>query len=141
MRTFKLKSTLTVFLLLFCTIPITTVLSQEVIKFRAKYISTKEYDKWGWSEWTEWKECNTLIVVNPEDERILVYLEDVLTFDIYDTDREVDGTKRVFSCYAIDDDGSRCRIRLVYDEYDDNKQMYVDYDKFIVALAIKPMSR
>ncbi len=113
--------------------------SQETIKFRAKYFSYKEYDRYGWSEWNEWKDVNILIVVNTEDDRITIFSSETQTLDVYDFEESVDGDNTTLRFKAIDQEGNNCRIRFVFNEYDDNRQLYVDYSNFTVVYAIKAL--
>lgn len=113
--------------------------SQEVIKFRAKYMSYKAYDEYGWRDWSDWKDVNILVVLEPEDERITVYAAKTHTLDLYDYDSNTDGDNSVLLFKAIDENGSRCRVRFVYDEYSENRQLYIDYSNFIITYAVKSL--
>jgi len=113
--------------------------SQETIKFRAKYVSYKEFDKYGWSEWNEWKDVNILIVVNTEDDRITIFSSETQTLDVYEYEDYVEGDNTILRFKAIDQEGIYCRIRFVFNEYDDNRQLYVDYSNFTVVYAIKAL--
>lgn len=117
--------------------------AQQIYKFRAKYFCSKnyEYKYGGWSDWSDWKETNLLIVIDLDDERIKIYLDEPQYLDIYDHYLYKDGDKSIISFSVIDNGGIRCRARFVYYEYDDDRQLYIDYSDFTVAYSIKPLSK
>ncbi len=114
--------------------------AQEIYKFRAKYVSFKEYNSYsGWKDWSEWDDINILIVIDTEDQRISIYAKETHTLDIYDSDYSEEGEKNILKFLSIDEDGIKCRARFIYYEDAEERQLYIDYSNFIVVYAVKPM--
>lgn len=82
---------------------------------------------------------NILIVVDTEDERITIFSSETQVLDIYDYDNYTEGDKTISAFKTIDKDGLYCRVRFVYNEFEDDRQLHVDYNNFIVAYTLKPL--
>lgn len=113
--------------------------SQDAYKFRAKYVCFSEYKYNDWSAWSKWEETNILIVIDIDDERITIFANETHYLDVYDYESEKDYEKSILNFWAIDEDGNKCRVRFIYYEEEDYRQIYIDYPKFMVAYSIKPM--
>jgi hypothetical protein len=121
---------------------ISDLYSQSVIKFRAKYTAYCEKKYYGWSDWTDWIETNYLITIDLQDERVTLFADDALNFDVIDYEVEKDNDDETLIIFkAIDDEGYRCQIRFKYDSWYDYRQLYIDYPNFIVVYSLKPMFR
>lgn len=129
-------------LLVICTNSI--LYSQDIYKFRAKYVSYclwEEY-KQDWGEWSEYETVNILIVISLEDQRISIYSNKIQLLDFYDYEIKEEYNKKTLFFKAIDNIGERCSIKYVYFEDEDNRQMYVTYPgNFGVVYEIKAMSK
>jgi hypothetical protein len=109
----------------------TTSAQKKVIKLRSTAFSSRhKINEYKWSNWEDWKETNVLITIDTENDRITIYSAERQVYDIAEdegesTDEDGDET---FSLYCVDDDGVRCRVRLVYlNSRDGEVQLYVDY--------------
>jgi len=133
------------FILLLLSFSASTVLnSQDIYKFRAKYISHCfwEENKQDWGEWSEYEGVNILIVISFEDERITIYSNKTQFLDYYDYELTEEYNKKILFFKAIDNKGDRCSVKYVYFEDEDNRQLYVTYPGILgVVYEIKAMSK
>lgn len=114
--------------------------SQDAYKFRAKYVSFMQKNSYSnWGNWSDWEQTNVLIVINLEDERVTIFAKETHYLDIYKSDTDESGGKSTLYFWAVDEDGINCRIRFIYYEDEDYRQLYIDYSDLIVAYSIKPM--
>ena len=114
--------------------------SQDAYKFRAKYVCFSEKNNYSeWSDWTKWEETNILIVINLNDERITIFAKETHYLDIYNSEIDKSGGNQTLFFWTIDEDGTKCRVRFIYFEDEDYRQIYIDYPRLIVAYSIKPM--
>ena len=105
---------------------------KKVIKLRSTAFSSRhKINEYKWSNWEDWKETNVLITIDTENDRITIYSAERQVYDIAEDEGEStdeDGDEAL-SLYCIDDDGVRCRVRLVYlNSRDGEVQLYVDYN-------------
>ena len=127
----KSKILLTIIFLVFITV---TGYSQ-VYKNRAKQLAYKSKDNYGrWTKWSDWEDCNILIVTNLDNSKFTIYSKVTQEFDIikfYPKEYDDEGVE-VFRILVVDKDGLRCNIRqrFIKSEYF-SSQMYIDYADFI----------
>ncbi len=115
--------------------------SETFFKYRAKYLSYKEYKEIsGWEEWSDWAETNTLITIDLVDERISVYADNQLNFDIIDYSLDENPERSVIYLECLDDDGVRCRVRYSFNDFDEDKQLYIDYDTYVFVFSLKALT-
>lgn len=122
----------------------TLVNSQDVYKFRAKYVSYCIWDEnnQDWDEWSEFEDVNILIVISLEDERISIFSKKTQTLDFYNYEIKEEYNKKILFFKAIDDSGDRCSVKYVYYENDGNRQLYITYPQnFGVVYELKAMSK
>lgn len=118
-----------------------SIQAQNFHKFRAKFVSTKEYkDYGGWDDWSEWSELNYLITIDLDDGRVSIFANEQINFDIIDYDYDETSNRKTIYLKTIDDYGVQCRIRFVYDEVEEDRQLYVDYENFIVVYSLKALT-
>lgn len=103
--------------------------SQDIYKFRAKYLSYCVWEdyKQDWGDWSEYENVNILIVISFEDERISIYSNKTQQLDFYDYEMKEEYNKKIILFKAIDNKGDRCSVRYVYYEDDDDRQLYITY--------------
>jgi hypothetical protein len=109
----------------------TTSVHGKVIKLRSTAFSSRhKINEYKWSNWSDWEEASILITIDTDNDRITVYSSQRQVYDIANNEGEStdeDGDKTI-SLYCIDDDGTKCRVRLVYLNSQNEKiQLYVDY--------------
>ena len=112
--------------------------AQSVLKIRTSHTSEKHTDYYGnWTEWSDWKEANILIVVDSQQDRITIYSETTQTFDIIQDEGESlsDRGDPTLNYYCVDENGTKCRIRIV--KRTSGTQIYVDYSNLILCYNLK----
>jgi hypothetical protein len=112
--------------------------AQSVLKIRTSHSCEKHIDYYGnWTDWSEWKEANILIVVDSQKDRITIYTETTQIFDIIENEGESlsDKGDPTFNYYCVDENGAKCRIRIV--KRTTLTQIYVDYSNLILCFNIK----
>lgn len=112
--------------------------AQNVLKLRTSHTSEKHTDYHGrWTDWSEWKEANILIVIDAQQERITIYSETLQTFDIIqdEGDSVSDSGDPTMNFYCVDENGTKCRIRIV--KRTNATQIYVDYNNLMLCYNVK----
>lgn len=112
--------------------------AQSVLKLRTSHSCEKHTDYYGnWTDWSEWKEANILIVIDGQQERITIYTETIQTFDIIEDEGESlsDKGDPTMNFYCVDENGIKCRIRIV--KRTTLTQIYADYNNLILCFNIK----
>ena len=115
--------------------------AQSVLKIRTSYTSEKHTDYYGrWTDWSDWKEANILIVVDSEQDRVTIYSQTTQTFDIIENEGESlsDRGDPTLNYYCVDENGTKCRIRIV--KRTSGTQIYVDYNNLILCYNLKPIN-
>ncbi|MDG4950477.1 hypothetical protein NLM59_06045 [Weeksellaceae bacterium KMM 9724] len=120
-----------IYVLLFASI----LTSAQVVKFRAKLSSTRDYNSGSWGEFTEERISNDLIVLDFDKAKVTIYMrENIEDFDIikeYKTEISSDGT-HINTYKAVDKEGLKCTILFAY--YPDNVKLgmglFVRYGNF-----------
>lgn len=103
----------------------------QVYKCRAYESSLRLQDSYGqWGNWGDFSECNILITIDFNKDRIKIFSNEEQIFDIISYEEAVydkDGDK-ISSMWAVDHDAVKCRLRLIT-LYSQNSrlQLYVDY--------------
>ncbi len=109
-------------------------ISAEVTKFTAYEFSYKTHNEYSnrWTDWSRWENCNILVVVNFDTDRINIYSSTPQEFDIiqyYDIYTDNDGDS-VLKMECVDADGARCSIRVIIRQ-NGTKQLYCDYSNIM----------
>lgn len=115
-----------------------TVKCQDVYKFKAKYVST-QID--GAGSWSTWDDCNVLIVLDFNEERVSMYANKTHTLDFYKwkviDDNKVDGIE----LNAIDENGISCKVSFVIFKNDsEDKRLLVYYKNYSICYAVKNLT-
>ena len=103
-----------------------------VSKLTAYSVAYKYVDDNGeWTQWTDWEDCNILVVLNLDKDRLSIYSNttqeyDIISYDDWESDGE-GGKVAGFDC--VDAEGLRCRVRWRIAK-DMSHQVYVDYNDF-----------
>lgn len=105
------------------------VFASDVYKLQATSVAFKSVDEYGnWDSWSEWEDCNILVVVNFPNDRINIYSSTPQEYDVYEYEEQTTdgegGTIQTFKC--IDASGTRCDLRLRV-QADKQMQLYIDY--------------
>lgn len=111
----------------------------QVYRFKATDFAYRVCDDDGyWSEWTDWEDCNLLVVVNVDREQIDIYSSEPQSFIFYEVGDETEdsdgGTQVEFRC--VDADGLRCTIRRRV-QSDGQLQIYIDYSDISYVYCIE----
>ena len=114
-------------------------LNAQTYKYQTYNFAFATKDRYGlWSDWSDWKSSDMLVVFNGDKDRITIYSERIQEYDIYESEgRERDeygGTTAAFMC--VDDNGLRCRIRI-REQADGSLQLYVDYNDMMWVYGIR----
>lgn len=104
----------------------------QITKLRSTTFAYKtKINDYQWNNWSSWEASNVLISIFDSDDRIVIYSEELQTYDlIKDEGKSVDSDGDVtLSLLCIDNEGLRCRVRLVVLNSENGRmQFYVDYD-------------
>lgn len=119
-----------IFGMLFCVFIINLTFGQ-VLKLRSTSIAYKtQINDYQWSSWSSWESTNVLIVIYSDEDRIVIYSEKTQIYDaIKDEGKSFDSDgDETLSMLCLDNDGIRCRIRVVKLHSQNGKlQFYIDY--------------
>ncbi len=113
--------------------------AQSVLKLRTSHSCEKHTGYRGsWTDWSEWREVNILIVIDGQQDRITIYSETTQTFDIIEDEGESlsDKGDPTMNFYCVDENGTKCRIRIVK-RSDSTTQIYADYNNLILCYNVK----
>ncbi len=116
--------------------------AQTILKLRTSHTCEKHINYYGnWTDWSQWKEANILIVIDGQQERITIYTETTQTFDIIENEGQSTSDKGdpTLNYYCIDENGTRCRIRIIKRD-DSTTQIYADYSNIILCFNIKKVN-
>lgn len=89
-------------------------LNSQVLKFKAFSLSTKvkELDDnldLIWQDWDDWRDNSSLIIIDGKKDRIKIFANKTLVFDIVKYNEEVQDE---FYFYCIDDEGNELKLEL-----------------------------
>lgn len=112
---------------------------QEVFKEHATGIAFKTKDVSSWSDWTEWKKVDILVVRDYAKQTYTFYANKTQHYDvvkIFPKEIDSEGNEN-YSVLAVDDNGVRCMIRRKFvKDPTKSDQIYVEYSDMIIAYAI-----
>lgn len=116
--------------ILFCFFIISLSFGQ-ALKMKATSFAYKiKINDYLWDNWSSWQPSNVLIAVFDTD-RFVIYSEKVQIYDAIKNEGNTidsDGDETL-SILCIDNEGNRCRIRLVILNSENGRmQIYVDYN-------------
>lgn len=107
----------------------------DVMKFQATQLAYKVQGSNGaWEEWSDWEDCDYLVVLNFDKDRIQIYTSSPIRLDIYkygDTESQSDGGN-ITTLSCVDEDGDECEVRVRFQE-DGQMQLYIDYATVMVV--------
>ncbi|WP_157603709.1 hypothetical protein [Polaribacter atrinae] len=89
-------------------------LNSQVLKFKAFSLSTKvkELDDnldLIWQDWDDWRDNSSLIIIDGKKDRIKIFANKTLVFDIVKYNEEVQDE---FYFYCVDDEGNELKLEL-----------------------------
>jgi hypothetical protein len=122
-----MKAFLSILILLFCF----QSTNAQVYKLKTTGFAMKyEIDEYTWSDWSDWAECSVLCTIDVQKDRITIYSKETQVYDVIEKEEEVldDEGDWTLPFVCIDNDGGRCRIRLMKRAEDEQLQLYVDYN-------------
>lgn len=132
-----MKKVITLFaLLLLC-----TGMYADVVKWTAYSFCYKTHNDYynTWSDWSQWEDCNILIVANLNIDRINIYSAETQEFDIiqyYDPYTDSDGDE-VIKMECVDVAGTRCTLRFLRCQ-NGKAQLYCDYSNIMYVYEVYP---
>lgn len=114
----------------------TISIQADILKLKTTSSSFKTYYPLTqtWSNWSEWKECSILVVINTETDIIKIYSKETQDYDIikYGAE-ESDGEGGIVrTLYCVNENGARCNIRFRSTAANDY-QLYIDFNDAIIA--------
>ncbi len=120
------------FVLLFVLFSFMQMNYAEVSKLRTSGIAYQYKNEYSgnWGEWGEWEDCNVLIVIDFDRERITIYSQRTQIYDIIGQQKETEDYESS-SIYldCVDEEGFRCTVQLrFYNETSRGSQLYVTYN-------------
>ena len=119
------------FVLLFVLFSFVQINYAEVTKLRTTGIAYQYKNEYSgaWGDWGPWEDCNVLIVIDGDRDRITIYSQRTQEYDIISTQKETEDyeSSSIF-LDCVDADGIRCTVQLRF--YNDNRgsQLYVTYN-------------
>tara|TARA_R110001599_G_scaffold221395_4_gene420025 strand:- start:49832 stop:50308 length:477 start_codon:yes stop_codon:yes gene_type:complete len=124
------KSTVTFAFVLFLSVFITELSYGQVLKLKTTSLSMKVKNNANrWSDWSDWESTSVLIVF--KDSRITIYSKEKQVYDVIENEgkkTDSDGDD-VLSYYCINEDGARCRLRLIRrNSHNGEAQLYIDFN-------------
>ena len=104
----------------------------QVYKLKSTSLSSQyKVNEYKWSGWSEFEECNVLITIDINKDRITIYSKETQVYDIAEFEGETtdeDGDDFT-SFYCVNEEGLTCRVRLAkLNSQDGLLQIYVDFD-------------
>lgn len=116
-----------------------SIVNAQVGRFRCENLATRilnNNDKW--DEWSDWKPCNYLITINVESQRITIYSNSLLTYDMIENkgktyDKE---GNPIYTFMCLDEDLKKCELTLYYNPEVGN-YLIVSYSNFELMYKVK----
>ena len=111
-------------------------------KDRAIEVSYKTINSYGnWSAFSEWQDCNIIIVTDFDNKTFTIYSKEIQEFDIikfFPTKTDENG-QQTYEMLCIDKEGKRCHIRhrFLKKGLYARSQLYVDYNNIIFAYNLE----
>jgi hypothetical protein len=124
-------------LLLFFILAFINVSLTQTSKYRSyAYAEATRISDQLWTEWTEWKDSDVLILVNHNEKSCTVYASKTNKLDLVkyigtSTNNGVETSSWIF----VDDNGIECRFELLKDK--DIRQIYIIYPNFKIVYECK----
>lgn len=120
--------TLLIFAMLSVNIALSQVNKLKATAFAYRYINDYQV----WSDWSDWENCDILCVLDISKDRITVYSKETQIYDIIDSEDgyyDKDGDY-IWILEAIDDNGLKCKVKLITREASKRVELYVNYSDF-----------
>ena len=112
----------------------------EITKLRTSHIAYQSKNEYSgmWGEWGSWEDCNVLIVIDYDKERITIYSQRTQEYDIItqtQEDEDYESNSLYFDC--VDAEGLRCTVQIrIYNDGERGAQLYVTYSDIRWVYAI-----
>lgn len=104
-------------------------LSAQILRYYTKEVSLCNTQK---GEWTEWKECPALVVINIDKNRITIYTKEIQEYDCYSSSEEVDKNNDNFiELMCVDKNGLNCIIFF----YHEKRAIFITFPKLNLMAA------
>ena len=74
-------------------------------------------DGYGWSEWSDWMDCGTIVItIDLVEENIRIFTNNIQDYLIVESLGEdyVKGGGKILTLLAVDSEGRTCKVDLVY---------------------------
>ena len=99
-----------------------------VVRMTATSMAYKVIENEKQTEWSEWMDCELLVTIDIEGDRIKIYSNEIQIYDVYDHEEEEPdgdgGASQLF--YCVDAKGKKCELRFRLDA-DAELQLYIEY--------------
>lgn len=112
----------------------------QVYKFKSEYVASRTTDAYGtFSEWSEWKEVEILIVTDIDEDEITIYSKTTQEFSIISNlEKNQTDEYEVNKMLAIDQNGQRCHVHLL--RYNSGTvQLYVKYSDVELCYQLRKL--
>lgn len=113
----------------------------QTYKLRATSVAVKsQNERTGyWSNWSNWEQCNILVVMNIDQDVVTIYSKETQEYDIIEIlsndQRDSDGGVTT-TLLCVDADGTRCHMRLRA-QSDGQLQLYIDYKNLMFVYNVE----
>lgn len=124
-----MKKLFVLLFVLFCFVQINYA---DVTKLRTSGVATQYKNEYSgvWDDWGAWEDCNVLIVIDEDRDRITIYSQRTQEYDIIGIGQEeedYESSSLTFDC--VDEEGIRCSLTIrVYNNNSLGSQLYVNYN-------------
>jgi len=124
-----MKKLFVLLFVLFCFVQINYA---DVTKLRTSGVATQYKNEYSgvWGDWGAWEDCNVLIVIDEDRDRITIYSQRTQEYDIIGIGQEeedYESSSLTFDC--VDEEGIRCSLTIrVYNNNSLGSQLYVNYN-------------
>ncbi|WP_395054950.1 hypothetical protein [Flavobacterium sp.] len=129
----------TIFILLFILFNLNSY--SQIIKCKTTGFASRSKNEISeiWTEWSDFKEVEILLIIDPDNDRIKIFSKEDQVYDIiksYESEIDQDGDKTI-KWLCVNEDGIKCIVRLVklYSQ-EGRSQIYVDFEDFMYVYNI-----